>query len=287
MALFRTLTPADVNEILHGFGLPPATAHAPIPVGTINTNLRVDTDGGPFFLRVNEGKSQDDVEREASIVFHLAGRGVPTPAPLRAKDGTPYVLWQGQFVSLFPWLAGRTLRRADLLPDQARAVGGALASMHQAATDFPDRRGGRYEGHEIDRRLQVVAELQRPDLADAVAVLSPELALLRFQRRPNLPEGLIHGDLFPDNVMFEGRALRALIDFEQAAWGRLCYDLAVTTLAFGYGRDDFRFAVTRITDVHLRRAEGAAPGKDFRRYLARLASVKERLARGDTLLALP
>ena len=325
MALFRTLTAGDVNEILRGFGLPPATAHAPIPVGTINTNVRVETAGGRFFLRINEGKAEDDVEREAAIIAHLAGRGVPTPTPLRAADGARYLRWHDEIASLFPWLDGRTLSRAELTPEHARAVGQALAALHVAGTDFPDRRSGRYEPHDIDRRLTAVAELQHPELADAVATLEPELSALRVERRPNLPEGLIHGDLFIDNVMFaagDQPALRALIDFEQAAWGRLSYDLAVTTLAFGYGRDDFRpeivaalfdgytavraptadervafeaelrfaacrFAVTRITDVHLRRAEGAAPGKDFRRYLARLASVKAHLARQSPLLALP
>jgi len=134
--------------------------------------------------------------------------------------------------------------------------------------------------------------------------------------------GIIHGDLFVDNVLYDDAgALTALIDFEQASWGRLAYDLAVTTLAFGYGRDDFRpeivralidayvaarpptdaeragfgaelrfvacrFAVTRITDVHLKREAGAAPGKNYQRYLDRLASVKKHLATSDGLFDL-
>ena len=146
---------------------------------------------------------------------------------------------------------------------------------------------------------------------------------LAAARTPVLPTGLIHGDLFIDNVLYdEGGALSALIDFEQASWGRFAYDLAVTTLAFGYGRDDFRpeivralveayaavrrptpaeaagfgaelrfvacrFAVTRITDVHLKQGAGAAPGKRYQRYLARLASVQGHLLAGDTLLSLP
>ena len=134
--------------------------------------------------------------------------------------------------------------------------------------------------------------------------------------------GLIHGDLFVDNVLFlpTGEALSALLDFEQASWGRLAYDLAVTVLAFGFGRDDFRpeitralidayvasrppsaeeraafgaelrfaacrFAVTRITDVHLKQGAGAAPGKRFQRYLARLASVRAHLDAADGLLS--
>ena len=326
MALFRTLSLTQVNEIMADYDLPPALACAPIAVGTINTNVRVQTADGLRFLRINEGKSLDDVRREAAIVSHLAARGVPTPAPLRARDGQPFTRWQGQLVSLFPWLPGRTLSRADLLPAHAGEVGRALAALHLAGADYPDHSPGRYEPAEIDRRfaaIAVQASIARNDLQDAVAALGPELAALHADRHPDLPMGVIHADLFIDNVMYEGDVLGALIDFEQAAWGRLAYDLAVTTLAFGYGRDDFRpeivtallagyasvrrptaaeraafpaelrfaacrFAVTRITDVYLRRSEGAAPGKDYRRYLARLQTVKARLASGpDPILTLP
>ena len=81
MAQFRTLSAADVRGILAAFGIAGYRAHQPIAVGTINTNVRVETDAGPLFLRINEGKSEDDVRREAAIVAHAAARGVPTPVP--------------------------------------------------------------------------------------------------------------------------------------------------------------------------------------------------------------
>jgi homoserine kinase type II len=225
-------------------------------------------------------------------------------------------------VSLFPWVAGRTLARAELTPAHAAAVGAALAQLHLASAGYADHRPGRYEPDEIAARLARVAGLARPELAGAVAVLLPELTQLSSQRAADVPLGIIHGDLFVDNVMFgDDGALTALIDFEQASWGRLAYDLAVTTLAFGFGRDDFRtdivralidgyaaarpptgderaafgvelrfaacrFAVTRITDVHLKRDAGGAPGKNFQRYLDRLASVRRHLAARDGLLDL-
>lgn len=322
MAEWRTLPAADVRAILESFGLGDYRAHRPIPVGTINTNLRVETARGPFFLRVNEGKSLDDVVREAAIVAHVAARAVPTPAPLHSTAGQPFVLWRDQLVSLFPWVLGRTLARADLVPAQAAAVGAALARLHLAGSDFPDRRSGRYEPAEIARRLAQIAELGRPELESAAAILSPEMDRLALERAPALPAGLIHGDLFIDNVLYaDDGELAALIDFEQASWGRLAYDLAVTALAFGFGREDFRaevfralvdayaavrpptseeraafgaelrfaacrFAVTRITDVHLKQGTGAAPGKRFERYLDRLARIHEHLAAADGLLVL-
>jgi len=308
--------------MLAAFGIAGYRGHQAIAVGTINTNLRVETDAGLLFLRINEGKSEDDVWREAAIVAHAAAHGVPTPVPRAAADGIAFASWQGQFVSLFPWVTGRTLARAELTPWHAAAVGTALARLHGASAGFPDHRPGRYEPSEIDARLARISALRRPELAPAVAVLEPELARLRAERAADIQTGLIHGDLFVDNVLYDdGGALTALIDFEQASWGRLAYDLAVTTLAFGYGRDDFRpeivralieayaaarpvtdaeraafgaelrfvacrFTVTRITDVHLKREAGGAPGKNYQRYLDRLASVKKHLVAGDGLFDL-
>ncbi len=322
MATFRSLSPADVGEILTAFGAGDYRAHQPIAVGTVNTNVRVETTGGPLFLRVNEGKSRDDVEREAAIVAHVAARGVPTPAPLRTAGGAPFLVWREELVSLFPWVPGRTLVRAEVTPAHAAAAGAALAALHRAGADVADHRPGRYEPDEIAARLARVTALARSELAPAISTLAPELARLAAERAADLPRGIIHGDLFIDNVMFEaGGELSALIDFEQASWGRLAYDLAVTTLAFGFGRGDFRaeivralidayvagrpataaeragfgaelrfaacrFAVTRITDVHLKREAGAAPGKDFNRYLSRLEKVRAHLADDDGLFAL-
>jgi homoserine kinase type II len=322
MAQFRALSAADVQEILRGFGVGGYRAHQPIAVGTVNTNVRVETDVGLLFLRVNEGKSEDDVRREAAIVAHAAARAVPTPAPHAGADGSPFVVWQGERVSLFPWVAGRTLARAEVTPAHAAAVGAALARLHLASDGYADHRPGRYEPAEIAARLSRVAVLGRPELAGAVAALSPELTRLPGERAADVPLGIIHGDLFIDNVMFDDAGgLTALIDFEQASWGRLAYDLAVTTLAFGFGRDDFRadivralldgyaaarpptaderaafgaelrfaacrFAVTRITDVHLKRHAGAAPGKNFQRYLDRLARIRAHLAAADDLFQL-
>jgi homoserine kinase type II len=325
MAEWRRLEADDVRAILESFGRPPTAAyraHRPIAVGTINTNLRVETEAGLWFLRVNEGKSFDDVAREAAIVAHLAERGVPTPPPLRSPDGQPFVLWRDQIVSLFPWVPGRTLTRDEVTPALAAAVGGALAQLHRAGADLPDHRPGRYEPDEIARRLARIAALGRPELASALAVLGPELDRLSTERAVDLPTGLIHGDLFIDNVLYaDDGALAALIDFEQASWGRLAYDLAVTVLSFAYGRDDFRpelvralldayaalrpptdaeraafpaelrfaacrFAITRITDVHLKQGTGAAPGKRYQRYLDRLSRIGDHLTARDGLLSL-
>lgn len=322
MGSFRSLSTQDVEQILAAFGRGGYHAHAPIAAGTINTNLKVITATEVLFLRVNEGKEEEDVRREAAIVGHVADRGVPTPMPLPARSGARYIAWGGSFVSLFPWVPGRTLARHELQARHAEEAARALARLHAEGATFGDHRPGRYEPEEISRRLGVIEAARDPELAGALTVLRPELADLSTARAASLPCGLIHGDLFVDNVLFgdDGR-LSAMLDFEQASWGRLAYDVAVTLLAFGFGREGFRedlsraflnayaqarppepeetaafgaelrfaccrFAVTRITDVHLRRGQGSPGGKDYRRYLQRLDAVKALWKPEGSLLSL-
>lgn len=296
--------------MLSAFGVNGYEGHDPVAAGTINTNLRVRTKAGPLFLRVNEGKAEDDVAKEGAIVAHVAAKGVPTPLPLAGADGRRYTALGDAWASVFPWVPGRTLKRDDVGAKQAHAAGKALATLHKAGADFADHRAGRYEPDEIARRLVAIKASKDTSLSKATTILDAELARLERERLANLPLGLIHGDLFIDNVLFdEDGNLTALLDFEQASWGRLAYDVAVTVLAFGFGFEDFRpdvtralldgycterpptaaerdgfgaelafaacrFAITRITDVHMRRGQGAPAGKDFNRYLSRLAAVK-------------
>ena len=329
MGTFRTLSAADVQTLLAGFGLDGYRSHSAIAVGTINTNVAVETTHGRYFLRINEGKAKEEVAREAGILAHVTAAGVPTPRPLLAPTGEAWVKWQGAYATFFPWVSGRTISRTELTPEQAGQVGRALGALHRAGATYPDHRASRYEPQEIDRRLESVARDHAHDGALQVGVrrLSGELTRLRTARVPNLPLGLIHGDLFIDNVLFvsndaDGTGEVVLLDFEQAAWGRLAYDVAVSVLAFGFGREDFRaettrallegyaqirpfvdperagfadelrfaacrFAVTRITDVYLRRSEGAPPGKDYRRYLQRLECIAHHVGRSDGLLEPP
>lgn len=309
MGSFRELSAHDVIKVLGDFGVGGYQSHSPIAAGTVNTNVRVATDTGALFLRINEGKAEQDVVREAAIVEHVSSRGVPTPLPLAVADGRRYTKIGDAFASVFPWVLGHTLSRDALVPGHAAAAGRALAQLHSAGADYADHSPGRYEPAEISRRFKLVSKVADPALLEAQRILGPQLQKLSETRATDLPMGLIHGDLFIDNVLFAADGqLTALLDFEQASWGRLAYDIAVTVLAFGFGHDDFRvdvtralldaycevrrptsqerdafgaelefaacrFAVTRITDVYTRRDLGAPGGKDFNRYLARLRCV--------------
>ena len=312
MGRFTELTDADVRALATALELGAVRAWRPVDAGTINSNFALESDRGRFFLRINEGKREEDVRYEAELVAALAARGVSTPLPVRAGDGRPYAPFGDRFASAFPWVDGHHRDLGEVSADDARRVGRELARLHRAGADLgPEhRRAGIYTTALIAERCRGFCADPDPVLAPAIAAIGDELAWLeaRAPARAAGTQGIIHGDLFRDNVLLGAGAVTlptvTLIDFEQASWGSWAYDLAVTLCAWCY-TDDFqadlvaglvagyaevapalapellwiearaaamRFTVTRITDVYLART--GQEGKDFRRYLARLERLR-------------
>jgi homoserine kinase type II len=312
MALFSQLSPADVEEAARVFDLGAVTHVEGIATGTVNSNYAVEAAAGRFFLRINEGKSQGDVAYEAELCAHLARRGVPTPGPrwARLKVG---------WVTLFPWVDGVHRAGAELSARDVEQVGEALAALHLAGRDFGRRQASRYAFQRIVERWEgLEADCCDAGLMSAITDVGAEIDWLRRRTaaRAALPAGVIHGDLFPDNVLYAGDRLVALLDFEQASDGAFAYDLAVCLCAWCY-HDDFvaeharalvggyqrvrpleaserellwvearaaamRFTVTRITDVYLNPEATAAvrAGKDYRRYHRRLERLRAMESEG-------
>ncbi len=310
MATFTSLDSADIDAIAGLFAIGSVTGWRVIEAGTINSNYAVDTADATVFVRVNEGKQEDDVAYEATLVDQLAAAGVSTPRPLAAAERR-YAVHGGKLISAFPWVPGGHIAVTDTTPVHTAAVGAALAQLHLAGldVDVPERLGI-YTFDRIVDRYQGFCDSADPALAAANTAIADEIDWLRSQQavRAAASRGIIHGDLFRDNVLFDGDELVALIDFEQASTGSFAYDIAVCINAWCYRNNDFdkqlvagliegyertrpltvgdrqaihtetrlaamRFTVTRITDVYL--AETGAEGKDFRDYLARLVRLRE------------
>jgi homoserine kinase type II len=168
--------------------------------------------------------------------------------------------------------------------------------------------GGRFQPEHIRARLARIRQESPEHARDADSI---EARLDRYvaARAATLPSGVIHGDLFRDNVLFHGEQIAALLDFESASHGRFAYDLMVTLLAWCYGDDAFdlplvaamlsgykrvrpltaaerealpvegaiaclRFATTRISDFSARAEPGKPPLRDYRRFLSRLEAIE-------------
>jgi homoserine kinase type II len=285
-------------------------AVTPVPAGSVNSSYALDTDeGARWFLRVYEEQGPDGARAEARMLLALAAEGVPTPPP-RALAGEPGAFvseHRGRPAAVFAWVPGAMVCQRGVTPRHARSVGLALAKVHRAGEAVEGLRPSRFGSAALRARLDALRARALPkELQRAVASLSATLDGLDAEG-PARETTLIHGDLFRDNVLWEGEALRALLDFESASLGCAAFDLAVTLLAWCFGdsldlglaralvegyrgarelrpeerqglhrearRAALRFTVTRITDFELRRGE-VAVYKDWRRFEARLRAVE-------------
>jgi len=305
VGVFTAVGAAELGELAAVFDLGAVTHYEPIAAGTINTNFALTTDRGRYFVRLNEGKAEADVAWEARLVTALAGAGVVTPPPLVAKDGRPYAECMRKWASVFPWRAGRHVEADHVTPAIAESFGAALGALHRAGLELPSgwRRGSIYDHDHLMTRFDRCARIDDRAINYALAILREELAIAKagFALRKAATHGIIHGDLFRDNVLWVDDQISAILDFEQASGGSLIYDLAVcindwcwtiyprfdlaAALVAGYQRvrpmttadrtalpieiraAAARFTLTRITDVYLARVDN--PEKDFRAFLAR------------------
>ena len=166
---------------------------------------------------------------------HLAKKGVACPTPIHGRDGKALRSLCGRPAAIVSFLDGLWPRRIE--PYHCAGVGAALARLHQAVADFPLRRANDLSvagWRRLYEDCRPRADEIQPGLA---AELGAELAALEQIWPHDLPQGVIHADLFPDNVFFRGETVSGLIDFYFACNDFFAYDLAICLNAWCFEAD--------------------------------------------------
>ena len=308
MALLTALSLATARELGQSFGVTLVELE-PLVAGSVNSNFRARTsDGRVLFARLYEEQGIDGAGAELSLLTDLAAAGVPVVKPLLPATGLGLPLLGEKPFALFPWVAGESLCFRLASAEACRKVGRALAAVHLVSSKRAPLGPGRFGPTDMLARLDAVERTApRADILADVARVRELYERFLPLRNPALPAGIVHGDLFRDNVLWCDGEIAALLDFESAFHGPLVYDLLVTLAAWCYG-DAFdltrvramvegyaslrplsaaevsavpgegalaclRFATSRITDFELRTPPGTRPARDFRRFLARLEII--------------
>ncbi|BDG04921.1 homoserine kinase [Anaeromyxobacter oryzae] len=309
MALYTVLTPEEIAAVVRRFGLPAPDRVKPEPKGAVNTNYHVWAGGERYFLRINEGKTEADVRFEAEVQRYLFDARFPVPHLHLADDGRPFVPFAGKPAMLFSYAPGEEIALGAAGPDRCRRVGEQLGRLHDLSAGFTHERANPYA---VPRVAGWIAEL-RPegdgdaDVKAALPVLEDELA--RAAALPGAPRGLVHGDLFVDNVLWVGDRVSFVLDWEMSCVDPFAYDLGVAVNAWCYvhGYDSARaralvsgyrskrrlepetvdavyawarYAALRFTASRIHAFHRAALGedrlawKDWRRYRDRLLALR-------------
>lgn len=243
MAVYTEVSDDELEAFLEEYDLGELLSYKGIAEGVENSNYVVITARGTYILTLYEKRVKaEDLPFFLGLMEHLAARGVACPTPIRAHDGGVLRTLSGRPAALTSFLAGVWQRR--IAPEHCQAVGAALARMHRAGSDYAIRRPNALSlagWRPLFEACRARADEVMPGLA---AELDAELMTLEGIWPSALPAGVIHADLFPDNVFFHGNTLSGLIDFYFACNDFLAYDLAVCLNAWCF-EPDLSFNVTK------------------------------------------
>ncbi|MCP5267506.1 MAG: homoserine kinase [Zoogloeaceae bacterium] len=220
MSVFTPVTAEQLTLWLKPFDLGALQSLQGIAEGVQNSNFFVDTERGRYVLTLFEQVEPELLPFYLDLMAHLATHGIPCPAPYPAVGGKLLGHLNGRPAALFSRLHGKSV--IDPALAHCAAVGAALAELHLAAADFPappHPRGREWVEATAARLLPLLP-------SDDASLLSEELAYQR-QACAALPEGVIHADLFRDNVLFIDEKIGGLLDFYFAGRGEFLFDLAI------------------------------------------------------------
>jgi len=243
MAVYTEVTAEDLYALLERYDIGSLTAFKGIAEGVENSNFFLGTGNGQFILTLYERRvSAGDLPFFLGLMEHLAQSGVRCPTPVHDRDGRVLQTLAGKPGAIVTFLPGYSLQKPK--PAHCRAVGAALAALHEAGLTFPLKRENALSlsgWHKLFVSVGGAADKIAPGM---YAQLEHALDGLSEKWPEDLPRGVIHADLFPDNVLFLNDAVSGVIDFYFACNDLLAYDLAICMNAWCFELDG-AFNVTK------------------------------------------
>lgn len=224
MSVYTAIEHDELERFLAGFPVGELVTYQGITAGIENTNYFVDTTDRHLVLTIFESLEATDVPFFLDLMAHLAEHDVPCPHPLADEHGQYLHRIKGKPAALVNRLPGGSIDQPDV--EDCAAVGRELARLHLAGQSFDRQR----ENSRGPRWWRDTARVVMPYLSEAdAALLKKELYHQSLFRLNDLPRGIIHGDLFRDNVLFDtDGTLTGIIDFYYACHDVLLFDVAVT-----------------------------------------------------------
>ena len=237
MAVYTDVAFEDLEILLADYDIGRPRSFKGIAEGVENSNFLLHTTAGYFILTLYEKRvAKDDLPYFLGLMTHLAARGIICPQPVLNRSGEALLSLAGRPAAIINFLEGIWPRKPNVA--HCAGVGQALAKLHLAGRDFAMSRANALSVSSwrplFDLAASRADEVQR-GLSDFIRT---ELDYLEGGVWPNqLPCGVIHADLFPDNVFFLGESVSGVIDFTFACDDALAYDIAICVNAWCFEND--------------------------------------------------
>jgi homoserine kinase type II len=243
MAVYTEVSDEELDAFIEAYDVGRVLSCKGIAEGVENSNFLVVTEGGTFILTLYEKRvKESDLPFFLDLMHHLSAHGITCPLPVVPRDGQPLRRLAGKPAAMVTFLTGQWPRRIE--PFHCAELGQTLARMHDAVGDFAPARANAL-GLEGWRALAASDAPRADEVQPALGRrIEEEVTYLSAHWPQALPHGVIHADLFPDNVFFRDKHLSGVIDFYFACTDAFAYDLMICLNAWCFERDH-AFNVTK------------------------------------------
>jgi homoserine kinase type II len=256
MAVYTEVADEELDAFIASYDIGALTSCKGIAEGVENSNYLVQTEAGRYILTLYEKRvAPKDLPYFLALMEHLAARGIRCPLPVHDREGRNLRKLAGRPAALINFLDGVSVRRASI--EQCASLGKALGRLHVAGESFAQTRANSLSLPGWGPLANAIGERADTVIRGLAGEIGKELAHLDKAWPRDLPQGVIHADLFPDNVFFLGQEVSGLIDFYFACTDMLAYDIAICLNAWCF-ESDASFNITKAR-AFLQAYEGVRP----------------------------
>ena len=310
MAVNTLLEKRQLAQLAEDYGLGKVQTTDGVVAGSVNTYYRIDTSKGRYLVRIDEVKSEIEVKRELDLLLYLRKHSFPCPPLAVDRKGRQYREIGGKCVSLYKFVDGHHREARRLTLHQIENAGRVLADLHVIGKGYKKGIENRFSFECVAEVYQDVRGRLPSYFKKITRTLDEEVGYLEHYLESKLPKGIIHGDLFLDNLLFRGDRVVVVFDFEAASRGKYIFDLATAVNALCYDGERYdlkrfealiagyeslrtlslaewdafpnelrfsalRFTVTRLNDFFLNPVDASQRiNKDFREFYDRLSILR-------------
>jgi|TARA_B110000438_G_scaffold296673_1_gene341736 homoserine kinase type II len=246
MAVYTKLSEEELKNFFSKYNLGKLLNYKEIKEGIENTNYFVQMEKGKFILTLYEKRVEEkDLPFFISLMRNLFDRNFLSPEPIINKNGNYITEVLNKKAAVVSFLNGQA--KKILSPANCYDVGINSAKLHLITKDLTGKRINKLSvdsWRKIYNKVKKDCSKIHPNLTK---IIEKNLDKVEKNWPKNIPSGIIHADLFPDNIFFENDQLSGIIDYYFACHDFYAFEIAVclNALCFEGKNENLSFNITK------------------------------------------